>query len=268
MSRDRQHYRGGLVLFAARCLVGCDTSLNTGLDDRQADDMVALLRQEGIPASREKSPDGKWSLRVADKDVRDAERVIHRYELPRDARPRVPDLFPGTGLMPSQLEEHIRYQYAVGQELSATIERIDGVVSASVQVALPMEDKRKAEKPKPSASVFVRYRSDQRVDLMRTQIRNLVAHALPEGVEDEVVVFTLPVAPIIKVHADGMPSVVGSPDAAWASRSWIIAPSLLLLLAGLVRWHLPSRERARRAWRKAVTAAAKRGMGNRWRGKS
>lgn len=258
MSRDRRHYRSGLVLCVAMCLVGCDTSLNTGLDDRQADDMVALLRQEGIPASREKAPDGKWSLKVADRDVRDAERVIHRYELPRDARPRVPDLFPGTGLMPSQLEEHIRYQYAVGQELSATIERIDGVVSASVQVALPMDDKRRTEKPKPSASVFVRYRSDQRVDLMRTQIRNLVAHALPDGVEDEVVVFTLPVAPIIKVHADGIPSFAGGDEVAWASRVFAWLPWLILLLAGMARWHAPSRERFVRAWRHAAMAVTKR----------
>ncbi|MEX1830052.1 type III secretion system inner membrane ring lipoprotein SctJ [Luteibacter sp. CQ10] len=232
-----------VVLGFAAALAGCESPLRSGLDERQADQVLASLRQEGVSARRERAADGTWSLVASERDPQDAERVMHRYELPRDEHPRVPELFPGTGLMPSEREEHLRYQYAIGQELAATIERIDGVLSASVQVSIPNEDKRGRESPPPSASVFVRYRSDQRVDLMKAQLRTMVAHALPGATVENVAVFTLPVAPAL---TDRETDRLGSAlSAAHRPGAWPAFVTLLpwLLLVGLASFWItrPSR---------------------------
>jgi type III secretion protein J len=184
-----------LVVGMLWLLAGCSTSLRDNLQETQAEDIVALLQQEGVPASKQRANDGTWSVVLKEAEQGNAEQILRLYDLPRQSHQGLTDIFPGTGLLPSDLEEHARYQYALGQELASTIERIDGVLSANVQVALPPKDPKQTDPPKPTASAFVRYRSDQRVDLMKSQIRTLIARGISGVSADDVSVFTLPVYP-------------------------------------------------------------------------
>lgn len=242
----------------ALALVGCDTSLRDDLTEAQADDIVAMLQQEGMSASKKRSENGTWSVAVDGGNDVGAEQLVHLYGLPRRHHPDVAEIFPGNGLLPSEMEEHARYQFALGQELSSTIEQIDGVLAARVHVAIPPRNPRVAEPPKPTASVFVRYRSDQRVDMMKTQIRTLVAQALPGGSAAEVSVLAVPVyPPPLQAGNRVMRSWLGVRYlAADADRFaiWLTVPWLLLVgalgYAGW-RWHAFARLKAwcGRAWK-------------------
>lgn len=176
-------------------LVGCQKSLRDDLSESEADDVVALLQQEGIAASKKRGESGDWSIIIDEDSEADAERLTHLYGAPRSPHATVAEIFPGTGLLPSELEEHARYAFALGHELARTIEQIDGVLAARVHVAMPAPNPRQREQPPPTASVFVRYRSDQRIDMMKNQIRTLVARALPGADAEAISVLSVPVFP-------------------------------------------------------------------------
>lgn len=184
---------GAVVLLLV--LAGCETSLRDELSESQADEVVALLRQEGIESKKVRSTSGTWSVTVDKGAEADGLRLARLYGAPRTPHATIAEIFPGSGLLPSELEEHARYEFALGHELARTIENIDGVLSARVHVAVPVQNPRKKERQPPSASVFVRHRSDQRIDMMKNQIRTLVAQALPGGNAEAVSVMSVPVFP-------------------------------------------------------------------------
>jgi flagellar M-ring protein FliF len=72
----------------------------------------------------------------------------------------------------SPFVEQVHYTRAVEAALARTIREIDGVVSATVKLALPKESDFLADTPKPSAAVMVRLLPG--VELTRAQIDGLV----------------------------------------------------------------------------------------------
>ncbi|WP_115494700.1 type III secretion system inner membrane ring lipoprotein SctJ [Dyella monticola] len=190
------------VLIGIACLLaGCNASFRDGLDERQADDVVILLQQQGIKASKAHAKDGSWSVDVEGSAETEAGQIMQAYDRPRQSHPTLGDIFPGGSLLPSETEERIRYEYALAQELTSTLEKIDGVLTARVHVALPEKDPRRTDPEPPSASAMIRYRSDQRMDLLTPQIKRLIADSLAEGSPDNVDLLMVPVYPIARDNA-------------------------------------------------------------------
>jgi type III secretion protein J len=182
-------------------LTGCNTPLSQNLDERQADDVVVTLEQQGIKAEKVRAKDGTWEVNVEHHADTSAEQIMQAYDLPRKNHPSLGEIFPGGSLLPSETEERIRYQYALSQELSATIEKIDGVLTARVQVAIPEKDPKRAIPAKPSASAMIRYRSDQRMDLLKPQLKALIADSLVDGDTGNVELLMVPVYPVSQSEA-------------------------------------------------------------------
>lgn len=191
-----------LVLIGLTLLVaGCSPAFREGLNEKQADDVVVLLQQQGIKASKTHAKDGSWSVDVESSGESAAEQVMQAYDRPRQTHSTLGDIFPGGSLLPSETEERIRYEYALAEELSDTLERIDGVLTARVHVAIPEQDPRRTEPTPPSASAMIRYRSDQRMDLLKPQIKRLIAESLTGGSPDNVELLMVPVYPIAQDEA-------------------------------------------------------------------
>lgn len=185
-----------LILALAVCLVGCDGSFREGLDENQANDMIVVLGQQGIKAKKMRAKDGSWDIQVSGNERVFADQIIQAYDRPRNKHPSLGDVFPGGGLLPSEAEVRIRYQYALSQELSQSIEKIEGVLSSYVNVAIPEKDPKQATATPPSAAAVIRYRSDQRIDLLKPQIKALIAGSLPGGAADDVSLLMVPVYPV------------------------------------------------------------------------
>lgn len=128
-----------LLGFLFVALVGCEQKLRDSLDEAQANDILALLRQQGLSAEKKRDSDGTWSVELQGNGKNLADQLLHSYEVPRDARKNMLDIFPGGGLMPSEGEERIRYQSGLAEELARTLEKMDGVLSARVHVAIPLK---------------------------------------------------------------------------------------------------------------------------------
>lgn len=182
-------------------LGGCGVSFRDHLDEKQADDIVVLLEQQGIQANKVRAKDGSWSVDVARNEQLTAGQIMQAYDRPRAAHPSIGDIFPGGSLLPSEAESRIRYEYALSQELSATLEKIDGVLSARVHVALPEKDPKRATPALPSASAVIRYRSDQRLDLLKPQLKALIADSVVDGSPDNVELLMVPVYPVTQAEA-------------------------------------------------------------------
>lgn len=175
-----------VAMLAALALVlgACKTDLYTKLSEREANEMVALLLDKGIPASRVGAKDGTSSVQVEDGRFAQAVEVLKAGGYPRQSFTNMGEVFKGGGLIASPTEERARYVYALSEELSKTISSIDGVLSARIHVVLPKNDLLKQDATPSSASVFIRHDQDAPLKTLLPQIKMLVANSI-EGLSYE-----------------------------------------------------------------------------------
>ncbi|HKU00318.1 MAG TPA: type III secretion inner membrane ring lipoprotein SctJ [Paraburkholderia sp.] len=186
-----------LYLLPLVLLAACKTSLFEGLDEDQANRIIAVLSHHGISGAKERNADKTWNVSVDDSDAVAATELTGAYALPRGGHANLGELFRREGLISSPEEDHVRYVYGLTQELSETLEKIDGVLVARVHIVDPPRDALSGPTSAPSASVLLRYRSDSGLEPMREKIRSLVAGAVEGLTPDRVYVTLVPVTPVL-----------------------------------------------------------------------
>jgi len=186
-----------LYLLPLVLLTACKASLFEGLDEDQANRIVAVLSHHGISGSKERNADKTWNVSVDQGDAVAATELTGAYALPRGGHANLGELFSREGLISSPEEDHVRYVYGLTQELSETLEKIDGVLVARVHIVDPPRDPLSGTVVEPSASVLLRYRSDYSIEPMREKIRSLVAGAVQGLTTDHVYVTLIPVMPVL-----------------------------------------------------------------------
>jgi type III secretion protein J len=172
--------RSGLGLCLALLLAGCQEDLYTGLTQRSANEMIAVLAENDIRATRAAGATAAtFSIRVASDDMGRALRVLRAAGYPKDSYRTIAEMFPGDGIIVTPYEQRARMSYAISQELSRTISDIDGVVSARVHVMLPEGDTRNLGRNlPPSASVVVQHRDAVDAADLTQRVRLIVANAV------------------------------------------------------------------------------------------
>lgn len=186
-----------LILLPLLLLVGCKSSLFENLDENQANQIVAVLREHGIDGVKKRNADKTWSVSVDTEKMADATDITRDYALPRGGHANLGELFSRQGLITNPGEDQVRYVYGLTQELSETLEKIDGVLVARVHIVQPERDPLMRQVAPPSASVMIRYRSDYNVDYMRDKIRSLVAGSVEGLSADHVYLTLVPVTPVV-----------------------------------------------------------------------
>lgn len=174
-------WRAIVVVCFCLLLAGCRVDLNKGLSEREANEMLAILLQHDIPSYKVAEKEGLVTLQVDEKDVLRAISILQRHGYPRRSYDSLGSVFQKSGIMSSPFEERVRFNYALAEELSQTLNQIDGVVSARVHIVLP--DKAElGQEPKPSsAAVFIKHRPDVDLDFFVPQVKRLVSNAV-EGI--------------------------------------------------------------------------------------
>jgi len=170
-----------LLLALCVALVGCKVDLHANLGEKDANLILAALIENGIAATKSEG-EGGFSVRVAESDIAAAVAVLTAKGLPREKYASLGATFQKSGIISSPFEDRVRYIYALGEEVAATISEIDGVISARVHVVLP-DQSQFGSTPKPSsAAVFIKH--DPLVDLayLVPQIRRLVSSSI-EGLD-------------------------------------------------------------------------------------
>ncbi|MCK1341095.1 type III secretion inner membrane ring lipoprotein SctJ [Bradyrhizobium sp. 38] len=169
-------------------LVGCKADLYTKVQEREANEMLAVLLKNGVDALRVAAKDGTITIQVEQTQIASAIDLLNGEGLPRHAFKSLGEVFSAAGLIASPIEERARYVYALSEELSRTISDIDGVLSARVHVVLPKNDLLRRDTTPSSASVFIRHDSRANLSILLPQIKMLVANSIEGLSYDKVAV--------------------------------------------------------------------------------
>ena len=182
-----------ICLLALLTLGACKEELYSGLSEREANEMMALLLREGIDADRRLGADDRLILLVDEGRFADAVELLRAHGYPRQDFATMGDVFAGDGLISSPVEERARLVYALSQELSRTVSDIDGVLSARVHVVLPETDGLRRDVTPSAASVVIRHDREAPLATMVPSIKMLVANSIEGLVYDNVSVILFPV---------------------------------------------------------------------------
>ena len=183
-----------LVVIAAVSVASCKSDLYTNLDQRRANEIVATLRQNGIPADRSSGKGDRISVSVEESHFAEAVAVLNDNGLPKQEFVTLGEVFKRDGLVSSPVQERAQMIFALSQELSRTVSEIDGVLSARVHLVLPENDPLRQQLVPSSASVFIRHHASTPLNDLVPQVKMLVANGVAGLSYDKVSVVLVPVA--------------------------------------------------------------------------
>jgi type III secretion protein J len=179
-----------LPLLLTAC--GNKVDLMASIAEADANEVISALSSAGITATKVTGKEGMVGIQVPQADAARATDALRQLGLPRENFAGMGQVFQKSGMISSPLEERARYLYALSQDLSATLTRIDGVVFARVHLVLP-EKGTALEKDSPSsAAVFIKHRAEYDLDVLQPQVRRMVVNSIPSLTSDRVSIVLIP----------------------------------------------------------------------------
>jgi type III secretion protein J len=170
----------------ALALAGCKVGLYSGLNEQEANEIVAALTAERLSAIKERLESSEWQVQVEEGQLGPALAELRAQGLPRARTINLGDVFQKQGLVSTPSEERMRYIFAVSQELSQTLRSVDGVIEARVHVVVPANDPLNEKIRPSSAAVFIKHRPDADLRLLAPAVKQLVAHSIEGLGHDQV----------------------------------------------------------------------------------
>ena len=181
-----------VILASVFLFAGCDkeTTLHSGLEERQANLVMAALLDAGIGCHKSPGEEGTWNVSVDESKFAAAVNLLEKAGLPRRAHQGIGEVFKKTGMISSPSEERIRFMDALAQDIAKTISCIDGVVDARVHGVLPENDPFARNALPSSAAVAIRSRWDADLTDVIPSVKGLVKNAI-EGLAPEKIMVTI-----------------------------------------------------------------------------
>lgn len=160
-----------------------------GLDEKEANEILVFLSGKGIEANKVAAEGGGggggkkealWDIQVKSEQASEALYLLNQYGLPRKKGQSLLGIFKeGSGLVPSEMQEKVKYQAGIAEQIANTLRKIDGVLDAEVQLSFPEEDPLNLIKNKQpiTASVFIKHNGvlDDPNSHLESKIKRLVA---------------------------------------------------------------------------------------------
>lgn len=222
----RKCLRVCFALVLTGLLSACDMVLFSNLSEREANKILAHLKEHGISASKQ-SVDGETvTVMVDEARFATAIQILERVGLPREKFDTFKDTLGEDGLVTSPSKEHARLTYVRSQELSGTISEISGVLSARVHLSVPKKQNPFDEISPPSASIFIRFIDTESIDAIVPQIKRLVANGVA-GLHYENISVALIPESYVEPPADSQPGDTADNDGLFG-----LGPLVLLSMAG------------------------------------
>jgi type III secretion protein J len=240
-----------ILLLLTFLLVGCRVELYSNLSEQDANQMLALLLSNQIPAEKAQSKDGTLQLRVDEDQFVNAVETLRQHGYPKKKFVSAEDFFPAGQLISSPVQEKTRINYLKEQALERMLSNIEGVIAANVAIGQEVVESGFNELTKPSAAVLVKYSPEVNLKAFTVQIRNLVLNAIPGMIDEDVALMlqpasqrTMPVDPALLQPEDNT-EITASVPAGNQRWRWIAGGGGIgmLLIATVLIWLRRRRKR-------------------------
>ncbi len=182
-------------------VTGCSIDLQHGLTEQDANEIYVLLSKNGINATKVKEGEGqdmRFNIQVPKADAAQAAELLRANSLPRPVEKGFNHFAKGS-MVPTAAEERAMMLKAVSGEVSNALNKVDGVLEASVIVNIPENNDltQPENKPITSASVMIRYRPslEGKAPITEQSVRQFVASSVQELKPDNVTVLLTPALP-------------------------------------------------------------------------
>jgi type III secretion protein J len=180
------------ALLASLLLTGCEgsTTIVNELDERDANEIIVFLTGYQVTAEKIANAAGAgggattWNVAVKSSEKMKALTLLNNNGLPRRRSQNLLNLFQKQGLVSSELEEKIRYQAGLGEQIASTVRKIDGILDADIQISFPQEESLPGQSKKPeliTAAVYVKHQGvlDNPNSHLILKIKQLVSSSIP-----------------------------------------------------------------------------------------
>lgn len=214
-----QRTLGALLLAAILFLTGCLRSeLHTGLSEQEAQEIIVLLKQNGLDAQRALLARGKetptWTVYVlgGNHNLVLAWRILQENGLPRQKVKGLDEVFSAGGLIPTASEEKAKLLVGLTGEMTRTLNSIGGVVDTRVHVVLPDNNPLldRTQWSPTTASVLIKHRGKE-PPLQEAEVKALVAKGV-QGLTPEQVAVVFKSVPVMPPSARDVSFFVGNQE--------------------------------------------------------
>lgn len=229
-----------LALLGISCLMcGCGKAdLLSNVDEEQANDVISLLQQANLPASKKAGLESTWTVVINDvNNFSKAVELLKSKGFPKVVFNNMGKVFQKSGLVSSPLEERARLMHAMAESISETLSKIPGVLTARVHVVLPENDPYAESNIPSSAAIFISYRAEFNLEESVREIKYLVTNSIQGLSYDKVSIALFPVTfhdDVAQNQQANLISVMGilvAQDSVTKLWMFIAILSLLLIIA-------------------------------------
>lgn len=186
------------VVFFAFMLSACnDEKLLFNLTQEQANQVLAVLQQHNISASKEGTIKAGYTVAVNKSESTAALSIINQYQLPRSADVQIAQAFPEGALVSSPNAEQARVLSLQEQRLEQSLRMIAQVVNARVHVSYPAFNNDSSRTPTGHVGVIITYKGEIDENLFISQIKSLIKNSFDDVRYENISVVLFP-APLIQ----------------------------------------------------------------------
>jgi type III secretion protein J len=211
--------RAGALALGLVALAGCNTvELHSGMSESEAQEILVLLQQNGITATKAVVGEGKeaeWTVTVPAPDASHALQILEENDLPQSEPKGFEELFGKSKLIPTETEEKAMFLRAMSGELEKTLRSMPRVIAARVHISIPKNDPLRQyrlgeEPPRATAAVFMKLGPGKTTEMIRDEeIQRLVASSVEGLRPDDVTVVQKEMKPEMAPAKDPIKVVLG-----------------------------------------------------------
>jgi len=190
-----------MILLSVCLLTGCkQEALLTGLDQMQANEIVALLQKNNIQATKKEQAKAGITVTVSPEDFAPAVDLMTHYHLPSRPRIEISALFPADALISSPRAEVARIYSGIEQRLEQTLNQLKGVVTSRVHVSYDMNNTETDKNRFPvhiAALLSINHEADHATNVI-ADVKRLLKNSFSNTEYDNISVVLTPVAPALQ----------------------------------------------------------------------
>ncbi|WP_272676704.1 type III secretion system inner membrane ring lipoprotein SctJ [Providencia huaxiensis] len=212
-------------------LVGCDNQLLLSqLSQRQSNEVLAILQEHGVEATRKQDNKSGDSIRVQPSDFVIAVDLLRQYNLPSKEPIEIIQAFPGDSLVASPQAERTRSLSLIEQRLEQSLLTIPDIINARVHVSYPLNGNNPTKQIQ-NVSSLVTYSGSEDPQMMMHKIKLFLTNSFAEANYDNVSVVVVN-RPPLQYQIKSEPEYTFNPIII----SSIIAAIIILLTILLLLW--------------------------------